>query len=219
MKSLLRGLLLITTVLLIPVIPLVVLGSAYESQVTHWLEAELSFSERFWLLAGVLATDIFLPIPSSAVSTYGGGILGTVYASLASFLGMTIGAILGFGIARKLGQPFVTKLVGETELPQMIALCNRFGSASLILTRALPLLAEACVLLMGAARLSWNQFLLPVLTSNAIISIVYAACGEFFQGQNALPWAVIASGVIPLVISVFARRYLRKTFQSEPDGM
>ena len=79
---------------------------------------------------------------------------------------------------------------------------------ALVLTRALPILAEACVLLMGTTRLSWRRFLIPVFACNFVISLTYAACGEYFEEIDALPWAVVLSGTVPLFIALTARRWL-----------
>jgi len=66
------------------------------------------------------------------------------------------------------------------------------------------------VLLVGATKLSWKRFLLPVLVSNLAISVCYAAVGEYFQGMNALPLAVVASGTVPLLAALLVRRRLPK---------
>lgn len=208
MRSLLQATLVVAVVLLVPVLPFLFLGDGFEGRVEDWLAAEWAPEVRFGLIAGLLATDIFLPVPSSAVSTYGGGILGTWPATLASWVGMTVGACLGFGLARLFGRPFAERFAGRSDLQRMQAATRRFGPLVLVLTRALPILAEACVLLMGATRLSWRRFLIPVLTSNLVISLVYAAFGEYFQGRNALPVAVVASGAVPLGVALLARRWL-----------
>jgi 3-dehydroquinate synthase len=49
---------------------------------------------------------------------------------------------------------------------------QRFGSGILVITRALPILAEAAVLLMGTVDLPWRQFLPAVMLSNLGIAAV-----------------------------------------------
>ncbi|GDY09270.1 hypothetical protein LBMAG52_27560 [Planctomycetia bacterium] len=78
-----------------------------------------------------------------------------------------------------------------------------------MLTRALPILAEACVLMLGAGRLSWRQFLLPMLVSNLLLSLTYSACGAYFQGSNSFPIAVVVSGAVPLIAALVIRRFWR----------
>ena len=72
MNRILKTTILIAVVLAVPVVPLLVLGLSFEVHVTEWL-ADRSPRLHFVLIVAVLTTDIFLPIPSSAVSTYAGG--------------------------------------------------------------------------------------------------------------------------------------------------
>ncbi|MCH7989278.1 MAG: VTT domain-containing protein [Planctomycetes bacterium] len=213
MHPLLRSLLLVSGALLIPVVPLLFLGLSFEDQIkdqiADWLKVEPSPALHFVLIVLALATDIFLPVPSSMVSTYAGGSgLGIWPATLASWLGMTLGAVFGFGLARLFGEQFTKRYAGSKDLDQMTRLTQKFGPLALVLTRALPILAEACVLLMGATRLSWKRFLVPVMAANFVVSITYAACGLYFKQIDALPVAIVASGTIPLCAALFARRWL-----------
>lgn len=219
MRSILFAALLVTVVLLVPVLPLAFLG---QDQVAAWLQAERSPGLQLALIVAALATDIFLPVPSSAVSTYAGGSgLGIWPATLASWVGMTLGAVLGFGLARLFGERFAARLAGRHDLERISLLSRRYGPLALLFTRPLPILAEACVLLMGATRLSWRRFLVPVAAANLVISLTYAACGRYFQGTDAFPIAVVASGTIPLAIALVARWLLpgvREEAKQTADG-
>lgn len=209
MSRILRSTILLAAVLAVPVVPLLVLGLSFEERVDAWLVAEGSDGVRFVLIAAVLATDVFLPVPSSAVSTYAGGSgLGMWPAVAASWLGMTIGGMLGFGLARMFGERFTARFAGERDLDQMALMSRRFGPLAIIITRALPILAEACVLLMGATGLSWRRFLPALAVSNLVVSITYAGFGVYFEGSDALPAAVVASGTIPLAIALLARKWM-----------
>lgn len=208
MRSILRATLLIALAICVPVIPLLILGLSFEERVGSWFQQELSPATRFAMIVAALATDLVLPIPSSVVSTYGGGVLGILPATLASWLGMTIGAVLGFGLARSFGEPLARRFANPEDLQRMTGLSRRFGPLALVLTRALPILAEACVLLMGASRLSWSRFLLPVVLSNLAISLTYAVFGRYFSDIDALPAAIVASAIVPLAAALFIRRRL-----------
>jgi uncharacterized membrane protein YdjX (TVP38/TMEM64 family) len=213
MHKVLRATLWLAVFLAVPVLPFLFLGEAFETQVEGWLvadsgEAPVSDGVRMLFVVGVLATDILLPIPSSAVSTWAGGALGIWQATLASWIGMTLGAVLGFTLARTFGARFVNRRAGTSDVDQMAELSRRYGPLALVLTRALPILAEACVLLMGASGLSWKRFLLPVAASNLMIAFVYAAFGRLALKHNLLPAAAVLSGTVPLLIALLARRWL-----------
>jgi len=210
---------LIGAFLLVPIIPFLLLGESFESQVEAFLKAQSEFSSwtHCLLVIGALAIDIFLPIPSSAISTYAGGVLGTGLATVASWIGMTLGSVIGFGLARMMGRPFAVRLAGADDVERIEQFAQRFGPLALVLTRALPILAEACVLLMGATQLSWRRFLPAVVLCNLVISLTYSACGEYFQKMDALPAAVVASGTIPLLTALAIRKWMPKWTQQVGD--
>lgn len=214
-----RTSLLLFAVLFVPIVPFLILGASFETELERWFrDAPLSVGARFGLIVAALSVDVFFPVPSSMVSTYGGGILGTWPATAASWLGMTIGAIVGFGLARRFGPRFAARLAGQDDLDRIQRLGARIGPSLLLLTRPLPILAEACVLLMGTTRLGWNRFLAPVLVGNLIVSLSYAACGAYFQSQNALPIAIVVSGAIPLFVALFARRRLSRLVEADQES-
>ena len=202
--------LLTAAVLAVPIIPFLILGSAFEADVEEWFRREWSLKLRFALVVVLLSADLLLPVPSSMVSTYAGGVMGLWPAAAASWLGMTLGAVIGFALARLLGRPFAARRTSSADAAALASLASRFGPLALVLTRALPILAEACVLLLGAAGLSWRRFLIPVAIANLAIAVTYSACGVYFQGRDSLPAAVIAAGVLPLLAALATRRWLSR---------
>ncbi len=222
MRCVLRATLLLSLFLAVSIVPFLFLGESFEIRVREWFEIDSARSQvsdgvRMTFVVAVLATDIVLPIPSSAVSTWAGGTLGIWPATIVSWLGMTLGATLGFGLARLLGTQFARRRAAAHDLDRMAALARKYGPLALVLTRALPILAEACVLLMGASRLSWQRFFVPVAASNLVIAVTYSACGQYFREKNALPMAVVASGTIPLLAALLARRWLPRLGLEGPE--
>ena len=197
----LRLLAIIAVVLAIPILPFVGLGESWEGRMTGWLDATLPPGAAGAIVIGLLATDILLPVPSSVVSTFSGKMLGFWLGTAASWLGMTLGAALGFGLARVFGRPLARRLAGPDELERIDSLSARFGTMLLVLARPVPVFAEASVLLMGAARLSWWRFAVPVSLSNLGIAAAYAALGKAVQ----LPVALAASIAVPLLAAAVAR--------------
>ena len=91
----------------------------------------------------------------------------------------------------------------------MDQLARQYGPRILIMTRALPVLAEASVLLLGTTRLAWRRFLPAVMLSNLGIAAVYAVLGQLAKTQGELPLALAASIALPLAATTLARRFLR----------
>jgi uncharacterized membrane protein YdjX (TVP38/TMEM64 family) len=193
--------LVIAVVLAIPILPFLAFGASAESRITDWLDTAMSPGVAAALVIGLLAADIFLPVPSSVVSTFAGKMLGFWAGTAASWCGMTFGVVLAFGLVRMFGRPLARWLSSEEELARMDALADRYGVLILVLMRPIPVLAEASVLLMGIVRLGWWRFLTAVGFSNLGIAAAYAALGDRVQ----LPVALAASIVVPLVITLMAR--------------
>ncbi|NUQ64181.1 MAG: VTT domain-containing protein [Pirellulales bacterium] len=210
MRDLLKPILLVLIVLLIPILPFIGFGPWLEK----WIESQLRQSLPPVVVAaavvGLLSTDVFLPIPSSVVSTVAGNALGIAAGAAASWAGMTLGAALGFALARAFGRPLAMRFAGREDLERIDRASDRFGPLVLVLARPVPVLAEASVLFLGTTRLGWTAFFLPVALSNLGIAVVYAALGNLVQ----LPIAVAASIALPLVAAAVARRFWPK--EKEP---
>lgn len=210
MRELLRPMLPMIVVLAIPIVPFVLFGQErVEAQLQEWRERPPPPLLVAAAVVGLLASDIFLPIPSSAVATLAGWQLGAVGGALAAWVGLSVGAVLGFALARRFGQPVVAWLTRAKDLDRTRRLAERFGPALLVLGRGVPVLAEASVLLVGMHGLSWRRFLPPVLLSNLGLAIAYAIFGEIAGRHQWLPLALGVSIALP-VLMVAAFRFISR---------
>ncbi|MBN1909556.1 MAG: VTT domain-containing protein [Pirellulales bacterium] len=205
MRELIRPILLIAGVLAVPLVPFAILGQGFEDRLETWLEGSLSPAMMATAVVGLLAGDLLLPVPSSLVSTVAGRALGVPGATAASWLGLMLGAAIGFGLARWLGRPLALRFSNKDDLARMHALAARFGPFVLVVARPLPVLAEASVLLLGTTDLSWRRFFVPVALANLGIALAYSLLGTAVR----LPIALAASLAIPLAATVVARLWLK----------
>lgn len=218
MNSLLRSAFLISMVLLVPILPFLFFGEQLGTLVSDWLERPSSKLVTAGLIVGLLATDIFLPIPSSMISTLGGWQLGWLGGTLASWVGLTLGTVVGFSLARRWGRPFALFFSREEELDRMKQLSASYGIAILILARGVPVLAEASVLLMGVHRLPWKQFLPAVMLSNLGIACAYSTFGDYSEDNQWLPLAMGVSVALPVLLAALIERFVaRKTKEQSHD--
>jgi uncharacterized membrane protein YdjX (TVP38/TMEM64 family) len=211
MRDLLRPLVIVAVALLVPILPFIGFGPWLEARIEQWLDPPPAPALVAVATVFLLSTDVVLPIPSSVVSTVAGAQLGIVPATLASWLGMTLGAALGFALAKTCGRPLAERLSSSDDLARLDDVSRRYGPWVLIVTRALPILAEAAVLVCGATRLSWRRFLPAIMLSNLGIAAVYSVLGQLARGQGQLPLAIAASIALPLVATIIARRLLPRS--------
>ncbi|QDU99153.1 TVP38/TMEM64 family protein [Lignipirellula cremea] len=217
MRDLFRPVLFMTVVILIPVLPFLLFGAQLESWAESWRDEPQARGWTAGLVFALLASDIFLPVPASAVSTLGGSQLGAVWGTLISWAGMSVGAAAGFGLARRYGSRFARWFSKEEDLDRIDALTQRYGPATLLITRGVPVLAEASVLMLGMHRLSWSRFLPPVLLANLVLSVAYAVFGNEAQKHEWLPLALGVSIGLPVLLAAIAMRWLPKE-EPEEEG-
>jgi len=210
MSDLARPAMLIAAVLLVPVVPFLLFGSVLEARLAGLLDPAQSPLSAAGLVAGLLATDILLPVPASMISTFGGAKLGVAGGTLASWLGMSAGATLGYVLARWWGRPVVRWLCRADELERIERLADRYGGAVIAVTRAVPVLAEASVLLMGIHRLAWWRFALAAGVTNLCISLVYSIVGVVAQQYRSVPFALAVAIALPVLAATIVNRLIPK---------
>lgn len=210
MRELFRTLPLMCVVLLVPILPFVFFGGQLEQWLKGIAEDPPSWEVTFALVVGLLSTDILLPIPSSVISTLSGWQLGWWLGAIATWLGMSLGAVLGFALARQWGQPFAKWFSKQEDLETVREMSDRFGPAVLAITRAMPVFAEASVLISGIHQLSWKKFMPAVLLSNLGIAIAYAWFGEIAEQNEWLPLALGIAVAVPVLVAAAARPVFRR---------
>ncbi|MEO1973296.1 MAG: VTT domain-containing protein [Pirellulaceae bacterium] len=208
MRELFRTLPLMCVVLLIPIIPFLFFGGQFEEWLKKFSEEPPADGATAAVVIGLLSTDILLPIPSSVISTLSGWQLGWWRGTLSTWVGMNLGAVIGFALARRWGQPFARWFSKPEDMERMQEVSDRYGPFVLVLTRAMPVFAEASVLIAGIHRLAWRRFLPAILLSNLGIALGYAAFGDFAEQHQWLPLALGVSVAIPVLVAAAARRFI-----------
>ncbi len=158
------------------------------------------------LIVAILASDVVLPVPSSVVSTLSGVLLGVAWGTIASFAGMTMGCVVGYGLGRTAGKGVADRLVGAREVQRLEEGTRRHGDWSVVAARAVPVLAEASTLFAGMGSMRFGRFLLLTSLSNLGISLVYASVGAFAAEIQSFLLAVAGAVSVPLVVGVLLRK-------------
>ena len=199
-----------------PIVPFLGFGEALEAKIAAWFDSPPEPAIVAIATVALLASDLLLPVPSSLVSTLTGFQLGMIAGTAASWLGMTLGAIIGFYLARKFGRAIAARLSSADDLARMDQVAEHYGFWVVIFTRPLPVLAEAAVLLLGTTELAWRPFLSAVMLSNVGIALVYSALGQVAQSQGQLPLALGASIALPVLAATITR--LRWRAEGDSDS-
>jgi uncharacterized membrane protein YdjX (TVP38/TMEM64 family) len=124
----------------------------------------------------LLVADTVLPVPSSVAMISLGALYGAALGAALGFAGRFGMAIAGLALGRA-GAPVVVKLIGRPREAHADGLVERWGAFSIIISRPVPLLAEAVVLAAGAAQLPWRIALPAAAVGSLPEAVVYGAVG------------------------------------------
>jgi uncharacterized membrane protein YdjX (TVP38/TMEM64 family) len=192
-----RWLLIAVLLLALVLVPFFLFGDVL-AQLAEWL---LATRLPWWIAAPViallLASDLFLPIPSSAVSTAAGVLFGFAGGTTVSAIGMTAGALAAHWISASIGRAGVIRLVGTRELARGEALVRTYGAAALVIARPVPVLAEASVFAAAALGIPIGRFSVVVGLSNVGLSAAYAAIGASSASRGSFLLAFAGAVVLP----------------------
>lgn len=184
----------------------------YEEPIARWTQENLRGAHSKGIVAaiigGLLALDIVLPVPSSLVSVASGALLGFGKGAMVSWAGMSLGCIIGYGLGRGVARRPVQRLVNTRESETVSQLFARHGIWAIALCRAVPVLAEASVLLAGMFRMPFRQFALLTLASNLGLSLAYAAVGAFAVTAHSFLLAFAAALLLPLAATLLFRKFM-----------
>jgi membrane protein DedA with SNARE-associated domain len=164
-----------------------------------------------WMLAAaigaLLALDVFLPVPSSLVSTAAGAVLGFWPGVAVIWVGMMIGAGVGYGVGSVAG-PAGRWLIGQDGLDRARRTFDRHGAWALALCRAVPVLAEASVVFSGIVRTPLLRFIAVMLLANFGIAVAYAAVGAYAMRIESFLLAFFGAIALPGLAMLLGRRWL-----------
>ncbi|MEQ8209845.1 MAG: VTT domain-containing protein [Lacipirellulaceae bacterium] len=205
-----KPLLLITVVLVLPLVLLAVWGEPFTEQLARWEESPPSHGVLALVIVGALASDVFLPIPSGPLCTLAGSVLGVWQGTLVGCVGMTLGATIAFALARRWGKPLAVRYSSAERIEELEDACRNHGPWMLAITRPLPIVAEACALLVGALQMPWRTFLVTTTICNGVLSLGYSLLGSQAVTQGWLPAALCMSVALPLLATWVWQRGLAR---------
>ncbi len=199
----LRWAILWTILIAIVLVPFLIFEKQFEALAT-WLAAG---NASGWATAGaigaLLALDVFLPVPSSIVSTGAGVLLGFWKGALVIWVGMNLGCAIGYLFGAYAAVP-ARRLVGADGLERAGKIMDRYGAWAIVVCRPIPVIAESSVVFAGLVRSPLAPFLWLTTLADLGIALAYAAVGAFsmragsflltFAGAIALPGLALLAG-------------------------
>ena len=206
MTSTLRILLVLAfAAVAVPLVPFLLVGARLDHLVAGWLDPPPPPAALAALEVGVLAADILLPVPSSVVATLGGSVLGIAAGTACAWLGMTLGAAAGWVCGRLAGRRALAR-IDPADRAMLDRQERRLGPAFVVLTRPLPLIAEAAAILCGATGMPARLFMGWSAAGNLAIAFAWSLAGSVGARADAVQWVLAGALVVPLLLACLAAR-------------
>lgn len=196
----------------VPGIPFLLLGWWLEpwlvGQIERLQQSPAAFSAA---VVGLLAADLLLPVPSSLLGTAAGQVLGFVPAALSVWGGLMAGSLVGWFLARRWGRRWAVRFCDPSQLSRVDAWHRRYGLWMLIITRPVPLVAEAYVVLLGLHAYQLRRMLVGLAIANGALAAAYAGLGAISAGNRWSGIALVLSVLVPLALAALVKGLITTT--------
>ena len=144
-----------------------------------------------------LTADVILPVPNGLTNTLAGVSLGWATASLVVWVGLNLGACVGYFLGRFAARPLAQKMISESDFSEAEKSLQNFSTIGLILSRPVPAFAELITISAGLARMSFIKFILVVGIVNIGVAVVFSGIGAAAMEANSSTLAFIGVAVLP----------------------
>jgi uncharacterized membrane protein YdjX (TVP38/TMEM64 family) len=134
---------------------------------------------------------------------------GMVWGTVLTWTGAMIGGLLAFGIARKLGRPFVADMLTPGQLARIDKGAAVTSVSALIGVRLVPVIAFNLVNYgAGLTNVSWWRFTWTTAIGILPLTFLMAMIGDQMREPTFSDWMMLlGAGVAMLVIVHLARRF------------
>jgi uncharacterized membrane protein YdjX (TVP38/TMEM64 family) len=164
----------------------------------------------------LLAGDVVLPVPSSALMILNGSLFGPAGGALLSLAGSEASALLGFLLGRR-GGPWLERFVSAAARERVAAFVAERGTLAIVVTRPVPVIAETAAILAGATAMPLRRLALAAAIGSLPPALAYALVGAYAERFDA--WLAVFGGVLVLAAAfwlVDRRRRRRAAASAAP---
>lgn len=184
-----------------------------KERLENWINGFGNWKYIIFILIQIIQVVIFI-IPGEVVFISGGYLFGSFLASILSIIGIILGSLICFGIARTLGQPLVGKFMSKHEMKKLKAKVNTRNTAvTLFFIFIIPGLPgkDALTYIAGLTPIKLLDFFLVVLVARSPWIIVASFWGSSLEKGNYITLIIVTVLVsAAFIIGVFkGERFIR----------
>ncbi len=169
-----------------------------------------------WLLAILLlAADLFLPVPGTAVMSGLGYVYGTLWGGVIAATGSFLAGALAYGLCRRFGEGMAVRLMGADGYDRGRRLfAGGSGGFIVALSRCLPLLPEVIAGMAGLTKMPPARFFTALACGCVPMGFLFAWIGA--AGRDTPGLAVGLSILIPAILYGAALLLMRRRHLTPP---
>ncbi len=193
------------------------------------LEVSAERFERFvtdlgpWGPLGIVALMIahsFVPFPAELVAFAAGAAYGVVLGTALVWIGAMIGAAVAFYLARRLGRPFVERMLREKERAALDRWSRVNGAPTLLAARFIPVIAFNLInYAAGLTRVTWWTFLWTTGLGILPLTVLMVAMGDAMKNMSWVDLAALSAlGVVVALGGFYVARKLRGVPLDQNEG-
>lgn len=156
----------------------------------------------------LLVLDVFLPVPSSIIMLAHGALFGVAIGTALSTVGALGATLFGHWVGQT-GAGAFRRFLSEDELARARSLFERWGTAAILITRPVPILAETTAIVAGASGFPRGRVLLAGTLGSLPGAFLYAWAGAngLDSANGSLAFAVVLG--ISAALWAFGRKRRR----------
>ena len=160
---------------------------------------------------------IIIPVPTTLTVLVGTAIYGPAIAFIYATIGVIIGSSISFIIGRYCSKPVIYWIFGKEKVEKYQNILNKRAELILFLTLTLPFFPDDLIcMIAGVSNIKYFKFLIISIFARGVglATISFFGSGKIipFSGWGIAVWAVIAIGVVSLLILAFKKRDKIKQF-------
>jgi len=192
------------------IVPFLLWGETFDALSRELLAGQRA-TEVFVATSALLALDVFIPIPSSAVSVSAGMLLGAPVAFAACVIGLTAGCLLGYGFGFYFRRVHFDRWHNDAEFRGLSEQLSKYGYILLLGCRGIPVLAEMSLMVAGFHRYPFGKFLMITMLGNSILAALYTYLGDSVQNVGSVYLMIATLLMIPAITYSVRLWWLNRT--------
>ena len=163
---------------------------------------------------GLMIIHSFVPFPAEFLAVANGMVYGPIWGTVITWTGAMLGAFLAFGLARKLGRPFVEMMVTKKNWHIWDKRAATEGGHLVLISRFIPVIAFNLInYAAGLTRISWWTFAWATGIGILPLTVLMVVMGDRIESMTWETWVLLFAG--GLVLWFVLRRKFRPLLEGE----